>query len=162
LVQMTRRSPDPGEVEIEVKAAALNFRDVLIALGMLRGYYAQVLKIDRPQDLQLGFDCAGVIAAVGEGVADFRVGDEVMTSAPGSFTSFLTLPRTDVVHKPAGVGFEEAAAIPTAFFTAHYGLCQLAALKPGERVLIHAAAGGVGQAAVQVARAVGAEVFATA
>jgi myxalamid-type polyketide synthase MxaB len=85
-----------------------------------------------------------------------------MTSAPGGFTSFLTLPRTDVVHNPAGLSFEAAAAIPTAFFTAHYGLCQLGGLKPGERVLIHAAAGGVGQAAVQVARAVGAEVFATA
>jgi myxalamid-type polyketide synthase MxaB len=162
LVPMTRRSPGPGEVEIEVKAAALNFRDVLIALGLLKDYYAQVLKIDRAQDVRLGFDCAGVIAAVGEAVTDFRVGDEVMTSAPGCFTSFLTLKRTDVVHKPAGLGFEEAAAIPTAFFTAHYGLCQLAGLKPGERVLIHAAAGGVGQAAVQVARAVGAEVFATA
>jgi NADPH:quinone reductase-like Zn-dependent oxidoreductase len=162
LVPMTRRNPGPGEVEIEVKAAALNFRDVLIALGLLKDYYAQVLKIDRAQDVRLGFDCAGVIAAVGEGVTDFQVGDEVMTSAPGSFTSFFTLPRTDVVHKPAGLSFESAAGIPTAFFTSHYGLCQLAGLKPGERVLIHAAAGGVGQAAVQVARAVGAEVFATA
>jgi myxalamid-type polyketide synthase MxaB len=162
LVPLTRRAPGPGEVEIEVKAAALNFRDVLVALGMLKGYYAQVLAIERAEDVRLGFDCAGVVAAVGEGVKDFRVGDEVMTSTPGSFTSFFTLRRTDVVHKPAGLGFEEAAALPTAFFTAHYGLCQLAGLKPGERVLIHAAAGGVGQAAVQVAHAVGAEVFATA
>jgi myxalamid-type polyketide synthase MxaB len=162
LVPLARRRSGPGEVEIEVKAAALNFRDVLIAAGILKDYYAQVLKIDRAQDVRLGFDCAGVIAAVGEGVTDFRVGDEVMTSAPGCFTSCLTLPRTDVVHKPAGLSFESAAALPTAFFTAHYGLCQLARLLPGERVLIHAAAGGVGQAAVQVARAVGAEVFATA
>jgi len=162
LVPMTRRSPGPGEVEIEVKAAALNFRDVLIALGLLKDYYAQVLKIDRAQDVRLGFDCAGVIAAVGDGVKDFQVGDEVMTSAAGSSASFLTLPRTDVVHKPAGISFEEASALPTAFFTAHYGLLQLAQLKPGERVLIQAAAGGVGQAAVQLAQAVGAEIFATA
>jgi myxalamid-type polyketide synthase MxaB len=162
LVPMTRRNPGPGEVEIEVKAAALNFRDVLIALGILKDYYAQVLKLDRAQAVPLGFDCAGVIAAVGEGVKDFRVGDEVMTSAPGSFASFFTLRRTDVVHMPAGLTFESAAALPTAFFTAHYGLVQLAGLRPGERVLIHAAAGGVGQAAVQVACALGAEVFATA
>jgi myxalamid-type polyketide synthase MxaB len=162
LVPMARRQPGPGEVEIEVRAAALNFRDVLIALGMLRDYYAEVLKIDRAQDVRLGFDCAGTISAVGEGVTDFEVGDEVMTSAAGGSASFLTLPRTDVVHKPAGISFESASAIPTAFFTAHYGLLQLARLKPGERVLIHAAAGGVGQAAVQLAQAVGAEVFATA
>ena len=162
LVPLTRRSPGPGEVEIEVKAAALNFRDVLIALGMLKDYYAEVLKIDRAQDVRLGFDCAGTIAAVGEGVTDFKVGDEVMSSAVGSSASFLTLPHIDVVHKPAVISFEEASAIPTAFFTGHYGLLQLAQLKPGERVLIHAAAGGVGQAAVQLAQAVGAEIFATA
>jgi myxalamid-type polyketide synthase MxaB len=162
LVPQTRRSPGPGEVEIEVKAAVLNFRDVLLALGMLRDYYARVMKIERAQDIPLGFDCAGIIAAVGEGVTGFRMGDEVMSSFMGSSASFLTAPSTDVVPKPVGLSFEQAAAIPTVFLTAHYGLCQLAALKPGERVLIHAAAGGVGQAAVQVAQAVGAEVFATA
>jgi myxalamid-type polyketide synthase MxaB len=162
LVPLTRRDPGPGEVEIEVKAAALNFRDVLIALGMLRDYYSQVLKIDRAEDVRLGFDCAGTITAVGEGVTDFQVGDEVMSSAAGSCASFFTVPRTDVVHKPAGISFEEAAAIPTAFLTAHLGLLQLAKLKPGERVLIHAAAGGVGQAAMQLAQTVGAEIFATA
>jgi myxalamid-type polyketide synthase MxaB len=162
LVPQTRRPPGAGEVEIEVKAAVLNFRDVLIALGMLREYYARVQKIERAQDVPLGFDCAGVVAAVGESVTDLRVGDEVMTSYAGSFASYLIAPHTDVVPKPAGVSFEDAAAIPTAFLTAHYGLCQLAALKPGERVLIHSAAGGVGQAAVQIAQAVGAEIFATA
>jgi myxalamid-type polyketide synthase MxaB len=161
-VPMARRSPGPGEVEIEIKAAALNFRDVLITLGMLRDYYAQVFKIDRAQDVRLGFDCAGTIADVGDGVTDFKVGDEVMTFGAGSFASFLTLIGTDVVPKPAGFSFEAASAIPTVFFTAHYGLLRLAHLKAGERVLIHAAAGGVGQAAVQLAQAVGAEIFATA
>jgi myxalamid-type polyketide synthase MxaB len=162
MVPLTRRSPGPGEVEIEVKAAALNFRDVLIALGMLKEYYTDVLKIDKAEDVRLGFDCAGTIAAVCEGETVFKVGDEVMASAAGSSASFLTLPRTDVVHKPAGISFETASTIPTAFLTAHYGLLQLGQLKPGERVLIHAAAGGVGQAAVQLAQAVGAEIFATA
>jgi myxalamid-type polyketide synthase MxaB len=162
MVPLERRSPGPGEVEIEVKAAALNFRDVLVALGLLKHYYEQVLKIDSAQDVRLGFDCAGTVAAVGEGVTDFRVGDEVMTSAPGCFASFLTLAHTNVVRKPAGVSFETAAAIPTAFFTAYYGLLQLARLKAGKRVLIHAASGGVGQAAVQLAQLVGAEIFATA
>ena len=162
LVPHKRRSPGPGEVEVEIKAAALNFRDVLIALGMLKDHYATKLKITRAEDIRLGFDCAGTIAAVGEGVSDFKVGDDVMSSAVGSSASFLTLPRTDVVLKPAALSFEAACALPTVFFTAHYGLLQRAHLKPGDRILIHAASGGVGQAAVQLAKAVGAEIFATA
>lgn len=161
-VPMTRRSPGPGEVEIEVRAAALNFRDVLITLGMLKDYYAQAFKILRAEDVPLGFDCAGMIAAVGEGVADLNVGDGVMTFGAGSFASFQTLAATDVVRKPEGTSFPMASAIPTVFYTAHYALLRLAKLKPGERVLIHAAAGGVGQAAVQLAQSVGAEIFATA
>jgi myxalamid-type polyketide synthase MxaB len=162
LVPMTRRPPGPGEVEIEVKAAGLNFRDVLIVLGMLRQHYSRALNIERASDVPLGFDCAGIITAVGEGVSDLKEGDEVMSFASGSFASYLTAPATDVVPKPAGMSFEAAAAIPTVFATAHVCLLQIARLKPGERVLIHAAAGGVGQAAVQLARLVGAEVFATA
>jgi myxalamid-type polyketide synthase MxaB len=162
LVPLTRRSPGPGEVEIDIKAASLNFRDVLITLGMLRDYYVHTFKIDRAQDVRLGFDCAGTTAAVGEGVTDLKVGDEVMTFGAGSFASFLTLTGTDVVRKPAGISFETASAIPTVFYTAYYCLLQLARLRSGERVLIHAAAGGVGQAAVQLAQAVGAEIFATA
>ena len=161
-VPLTRRTPGPREVEVEIKAAALNFRDVLIALGMLKDYYASALKIERPEDIRLGFDCAGVIAAVGEDVTDFKVGDEVMSSAVGGSASYLTLPRTDVVRKPAALSFEAAAALPTVFFTAHYGLLRRAGLKAGERILIHAASGGVGQAAVQLAQAVGAEIYATA
>jgi myxalamid-type polyketide synthase MxaB len=162
VVPLIRRVPGPGEVEIEVKASALNFRDVLIALGMLKDHYAQVLKIERAQDVRIGFDCAGTIAAIGEGVTAFKVGDEVMTSAAGSSASFLTTAYTDVALKPESLTFEEAATLPTAFFTVHYGLLQLADLKAGETILIHSAAGGVGQAAVQLAKALGAEIFATA
>ncbi|HLJ19181.1 MAG TPA: beta-ketoacyl synthase N-terminal-like domain-containing protein, partial [Stellaceae bacterium] len=162
LVPLERRKPGPGEVEIEIKAAALNFRDVLISLGLLKEHYERNLKISQAEDIRLGFDCAGVISAVGEGVTDFKVGDEVMSTAAGGSASHLTLPRTDVVLKPTALSFEAASAIPTVFFTVHYGLLQLAKLKRGERILIHAASGGVGQAAVQLAKAVGAEIFATA
>jgi myxalamid-type polyketide synthase MxaB len=162
LVPLERRPPGPGEVEVEIRAAALNFRDVLIALGMLKEHYARAKGIERAEDIRLGFDHAGVIVAVGEGVAGFRVGDAVMASAIGSTASFLTLPATDVVAKPASLGFAAASALPTVFLTAHYGLLQLAGLKAGERVLIHAASGGVGQAALQIARAAGAEILATA
>jgi acyl transferase domain-containing protein/acyl carrier protein len=162
LVPLTRRRPGAGEVEIEVKANALNFRDVVIALGLLKDYYATALRIERAQDVRLGFDCAGTIAAVGEGVTDLQVGDEVMAPASGSSASFVTLSRTLVVPIPSGYRFEAASAIPTVFFTAYHAFLGLAQLKAGERVLIHAAAGGVGLAAVQLAKLVGAEVFATA
>jgi acyl transferase domain-containing protein/acyl carrier protein len=162
LVPLARRRPGVGEVEIEVKAGALNFRDVLIALGLLKAHYATTLGIERAQEVRLGFDCAGTVTAVGEGVTDVRVGDAVMAPAAGSSASFVTAPRHLVVPIPAGFRFEAAAAIPTAFFTAAHALLQLARLKAGERVLIHAAAGGVGVAAVQIAQMVGAEIYATA
>jgi myxalamid-type polyketide synthase MxaB len=156
------RPPGPGEVTVEVRAAALNFRDVLISLGMLREHYAGHLGIERAEDIRLGFDCAGTIVAVGEGVTQFKLGDAIMASAVGGSASHLTLPDTDVVLKPARLDFEASSAIPTVFLTANYGLLRLAGMKAGERVLIHAAAGGVGMAAVQLARMAGAEIFATA
>jgi acyl transferase domain-containing protein/acyl carrier protein len=162
LVPLTRRSPEAGEVEIEVKAAALNFRDVLTALGMFKTDYAETLGIHTAAALPLGFECAGTIVAVGPGVSRFAVGDDVMVAMAGRFASFVTVNVAYVVAKPVGLTIEEAAAIPVVFLTAYHGLHALARLQPGERVLIHAAAGGVGQAAVQLARAVGAEIFATA
>jgi myxalamid-type polyketide synthase MxaB len=162
LAVTARRPPGPGEVEVEIHAAALNFRDVLISLGLLREHYAGHLGIERAEDIRLGFDCAGTIVAVGEGVTQFKVGDAIMSSAVGGSASHLTLPDTDVVLKPDSLDFEAAAAIPTVFLTASYGLLRLARMQAGERVLIHAASGGVGQAAVQLARMVGAEIFATA
>jgi myxalamid-type polyketide synthase MxaB len=162
LVPLTRRRPGPGEVEIEVKANALNFRDLLIALGLLRDHYAKDLGIERAPDVRLGFDCAGTIVAVGAGVTDLQVGDAVMSPAAGSSASFVTVSRNLVVPIPAGFSFNAASAVPTVFFTAYHALLRMAQLKAGERILIHAAAGGVGQAAVQLAQFVGAEVFATA
>lgn len=162
LAPTPRRAPGPDEVEVEVRAAALNFRDVLVALGMLKEFYAAHKAVSRAEDVKLGFDAAGVISAVGVNVTQFEPGDEVMTTVMGASASHITLPVSDVALKPATLGFEDAAAIPTVFFTAYYGLITIAGLKPGMRVLIHAASGGVGQAAIQIAHAIGAEVFATA
>ncbi|WP_226594817.1 zinc-binding dehydrogenase, partial [Microseira wollei] len=161
---MTRRSPQVDEVEIQVLATGLNFRDVLNALGMLKEYYAEKLGIMQVSDLTFGLECAGIIVAVGENVSHLQVGDEVvgLITTHDAFSSFVTLPAATVVKKPTKLSFQEGATIPLAFLTAQYGLHHLAKIQPGERVLIHAAAGGVGQAAVQIALAAGAEVFATA
>ncbi len=146
----THRAPGPGEVEISVRAAGLNFRDVLNALAM------------RSDSDPLGSECGGVVVAVGAGVSHVAVGDEVMAVAPGSFASRVTTSADLVVRKAAHLTFAEAATFPMAFLTAQYALMRRAQLRKGERVLIHAAAGGVGMAAVQLAQRAGAEIFATA
>ncbi|NES05389.1 MAG: SDR family NAD(P)-dependent oxidoreductase, partial [Okeania sp. SIO2F4] len=159
---MQRRPPQGNEVEIQVKAVGLNFRDVLNSLGLLKEYYAEVLGITNVSQLTLGFECVGVIASVGENVSQWQVGDEVMALVYNGFSSFVTTPATSVLAKPKDMSFTEAATLPLTFATACYGLQHLAKIKPGDRVLIHSAAGGVGQAAVQIALQAGAEVFATA
>jgi NADPH:quinone reductase-like Zn-dependent oxidoreductase len=139
-------------VEIRVAAAAVNFRDVLYALGVLSNH----------NDTPVGSECAGTVVEVGEGVADIHRGDEVVALAAGSMASRVTVQKELVFPKLRGLSMEEAAAIPVVFLTAFYGLHRLAKIQAGERVLIHAAAGGVGQAAIQLAHKAGAEVFATA
>ena len=146
-----RRPPGRGEIEIKVEAVGLNFRDVLNALKMLPG-----------METPLGGECAGRVVAVGEAVRHFYAGDEVLAFAIGSFRSFVTIPAQFAFRKPETLTFEEAASIPVVFLTAHYGLRHLAKLAAGERILIHAASGGVGLAAVQIAQRAGAEIFATA
>jgi NADPH:quinone reductase-like Zn-dependent oxidoreductase/acyl carrier protein len=149
-----RREPGPGEVEIRVKAVGLNFRDVMIAMDLLPPVFEG--------SLDVGFECAGTIVAVGEGVEGLQVGDGVVAGAPACFGSYVTTPDYMVARKPEYLNFEEAATIPIAFLTAYYALNFLGRIRKGDRVLIHAASGGVGQAAVQIARQVGAEIFATA
>ncbi|OKH17705.1 beta-ketoacyl synthase [Hydrococcus rivularis NIES-593] len=158
----TRCSPAPGEVEIQVCAAGVNFRDVLNALGMLKEYLERMGFADAAE-VPFGGECAGKIVAVGEGVEGLQVGDEVIAAqAIGSLSSFVTVDARFVVRKPKELSFEEAATIPTTFLTAYYGLHYLAKIKKGDRLLIHSAAGGVGQAAIQLAQKAGAEVLATA
>jgi acyl transferase domain-containing protein/thioesterase domain-containing protein/NADPH-dependent curcumin reductase CurA/NAD(P)-dependent dehydrogenase (short-subunit alcohol dehydrogenase family)/acyl carrier protein len=144
-----RREPGPGEVEIRVRAAALNFADVLKAAGVFA-------------DAPFGMECAGVIERVGAGVTELCPGDEVVAIGPDSFRSHVTRDARLVAPKPAFLSLEEAATLPAAFMTVWYSLEHVARLRRGERVLIHAASGGVGLAAVQVARLAGAEIYATA
>jgi NADPH:quinone reductase-like Zn-dependent oxidoreductase/NAD(P)-dependent dehydrogenase (short-subunit alcohol dehydrogenase family) len=146
-----RRPPGPGEVEIAVRATALNFRDVLTVLDLYPG--------ELPP---LGGECAGAVVAVGPGVEGLAVGDPVAAIAPGAFASFVTARAELAVRKPERLTLAEAATVPAAFVTASYALERVAGLRPGDRVLVHAAAGGVGLAAVQLARRLGAEVLATA
>ncbi|HET7550229.1 MAG TPA: SDR family NAD(P)-dependent oxidoreductase [Gemmatimonadaceae bacterium] len=157
LRRIPRRPPGPGEVEVRVAAVGLNFLDVLKALNMAPGL---------PADAgYFGMECSGRIVAVGEGVNGLAVGDEVIaldTTASGCFRAFLTTSAAAVFPKPARLGVEEAATIPIAYQTAWYSLCELGRLREGESVLIHSAAGGVGLAALHIARERGAVIFATA
>jgi acyl transferase domain-containing protein/NADPH:quinone reductase-like Zn-dependent oxidoreductase/SAM-dependent methyltransferase len=146
-----RRAPERNEVEIRVRATGLNFKDVLNAMGMYPGNAGP-----------LGGECAGEVVAVGEGVTDLKVGDGVIALTAGSFSTYLTLPADLVVRKPEHLTYGEAAALAIPFITAYYTLVHLGGMRAGDRVLIHAAAGGVGLAAVQLAQRAGAEIFATA
>ena len=153
-VPFERESPAPGQVEIEVRATGLNFSDVLKALGLYPGIKDAIVP--------LGIEASGVVTAVGEGVTRFKIGDEVLGVVPYAFASHARTADYAIVHKPKAVDFDAASTIPITFLTAYYGLVRLAQMQPGERVLIHAGAGGVGLAAIQIAQQIGAEVFATA
>ncbi len=146
-----RRVPEKREVEIRVRASGLNFRDVLNVLGMYPGDPGPV-----------GSECAGIVVALGEEVSEFFVGDEVIALAKGAFKSHAIANADLVAPKPTWMSFTEAVTIPITFLTAYYGLHSLAKIKAGDRVLIHAAAGGVGLAAVQLAQRAGAVVYGTA
>ena len=146
-----RRSPGPGEVEIRVHATGLNFRDVLNALGTYPGDAGA-----------LGSECAGVVTAVGGGVDAFEVGDPVFGMVQDSFRTYAIGEADLLTRKPTALSFAEVATIPITFLTSYYALHHLGGMRAGDRVLIHAAAGGVGMAAVQLALRAGAEVFGTA
>jgi acyl transferase domain-containing protein/aryl carrier-like protein/ubiquinone/menaquinone biosynthesis C-methylase UbiE len=154
LVETRRREPGPDEVEIQVSAATLNFRDVMKVLG--------IYPTDGEDYMLLGDECAGRIVAAGDNVSGLQVGDEVIAIAPGSLGSFVTTKALLTRRKPDHLSADEAATIPIGFLTASYALEHLGRISEGERVLIQAGTGGVGLAAIQIARRVGAEVFATA
>ena len=153
-----RRAPGTGEVEIAVEATGLNFRDVLWALSMLP---EEILE-DGFAGPRLGLECAGRITAVGSGVKGFKVGDAVVAFAQSGFATHIVVPDLVVAPAPAGLDPMAAATVPVAFLTAYYGLVSCARLKRGEWVLVHGGAGGVGLAALQIAKLKGARVIATA
>jgi acyl transferase domain-containing protein/NADPH:quinone reductase-like Zn-dependent oxidoreductase/acyl carrier protein len=151
------RAPGPGEVAIDVHAAGLNFRDVMWAMGLL----PEEALIDGFAGPTFGLECAGIVRAVGTGVDDLAVGDRVAGFAPASLSTQVTTAAHAVTRIPAETSFAAAATIPVTFVTAIYALGTLAQLAPGETVLIHGGAGGVGLAAIQYAKYRGAVVIAT-
>ena len=146
---------EPGGLAVDVRAAGCNFFDIL----MVRGQY----QVKPPFPFVPGAELAGVVAAVGAGVNGFRPGDRVLASAGlGAFAERAVVAARAAWHIPDGMSFEEAAAFPIVYPTSHAGLVLRARLQAGETLLVHAAAGGVGLAAVQIGKALGARVIATA
>jgi acyl transferase domain-containing protein/NADPH:quinone reductase-like Zn-dependent oxidoreductase/thioester reductase-like protein/acyl carrier protein len=151
-------APKENEVQIDIHAAALNFRDVMIALSLLpeksyeRSYYGR----------NLGLEASGVVTAVGKDVTDLQVGDRVMTGEPCCFANRLNAPASRVVKLDQRVPFEDAASLQSVYNTSHHALINLARIRKGETVLIHSAAGGIGHAAISIAKHVGAVIHATA
>ncbi|WP_198670857.1 sulfolipid-1 biosynthesis phthioceranic/hydroxyphthioceranic acid synthase [Mycolicibacterium smegmatis] len=155
LVACERVPPGPGQIEVAVSASGVNFADVLVAYGRYPSFDGR-----RPQ---LGLDFTGVVTAVGPDVTEHHVGDHVGgVCGDGCWRTFITCDASRAVPLPAGLSDEQAAAVTTGHGTAWYGLHELARVKAGEKVLIHSGTGGVGQAAIAIARAAGAEIFATA
>lgn len=136
------------EVEIKVKATSMNFKDIMVTMGQLSQPY-------------IGVECAGIISGIGSKVTDLKIGDRVTAMSEGAYSTHTRCLGTSVQKIANSMTFEDASTIPVIFCTAYYSLFDLGRLQKGERILIHAAAGGVGQAAIMLAKMVGAEVFAT-
>jgi NADPH:quinone reductase-like Zn-dependent oxidoreductase len=158
-VLQVQERPDPpvgaGEVRIAVKAAGINFADTMARVGLYP---------DAPKPpCVMGYEVAGEVESLGEGVSDFEVGDRVMAGTRfGGQAELVTVPADQVLPLPDRLSFEQGAAFPVNYGTAYAALIIMGSLREGDRVLIHAAAGGVGIAATQIARNVGAEIFGTA
>jgi NADPH:quinone reductase-like Zn-dependent oxidoreductase len=158
-VLQVQERPDPpvgpGEVRIAVKAAGINFADTMARVGLYP---------DAPKPpCVLGYEVAGEIESMGEGVEGHKVGDRVMAGTRfGGQAELVTVPADQALSFPQDWSFGQAAALPVNYGTAYAAMVSMGGLREGERVLIHAAAGGVGISAVQIAKAIGAEIFGTA
>ncbi|KAL1862392.1 Type I Iterative PKS [Paecilomyces lecythidis] len=137
-----------NQVEIEVKATGVNFKDVVVSMGQLSQPY-------------IGIECSGIVSAVGKDVKDIQIGQRVMALVEGGYSTYARCPESSVVEIPDEMPFEVAGVLPVVFCTAYYGLFDLGHLQTGDRVLIHAGAGGVGQAAIMLAQMAGADIFVT-
>lgn len=135
-------------VRIQVKASGLNFHDIMTSMGQIKSSH-------------MGFEAAGVVTATGKNVSDLQIGDRVVALGHDLLTNVAHVPRTHAHKFPDTLSFETAASLPVVYTTAYYSLFNLARVQPGDKVLVHAAAGGLGHAAIDVCRYAGAEVFAT-
>ena len=146
----------PGEIRIAVKAAGINFADLMARSGV----YPDAPK---PPSV-IGYEVAGEVESVGDGVEDYAAGDRVVAGTRfGGYAELVSVPvEGQVLRLPDSLSFEQGAAIPVAYATAYAGLVIMGGLRKGDRALVHAAAGGVGIAATQVAKDIGAEIFGTA
>lgn len=135
-------------VKIQIKAMGMNFKDIMVSLGQIDADY-------------FGAECSGVLVGVGPNVKNLAVGDRVCGVPQGSYATYGRCKSSGVAKIPDDMSFAVAASMPTVYCTAYYSLIDIARLLPGETILIHAAAGGVGQAAINLAQMVGAEVYAT-
>ncbi|XP_078694356.1 uncharacterized protein LOC144923576 [Branchiostoma floridae x Branchiostoma belcheri] len=141
------------QVKVQVHAAGVNFKDVMMALGLLDGLTLQT---------QFGLECSGTVVEVGSSVEHVKVGDEVIAFGDHCFASHVDCHKQFVVKKPPNVNWTDAAGFSMVFLTAYYALVERACLRSGQSVLVHSACGGVGQAAIQIARVVGARIICTA
>lgn len=158
-VLQVKEAPDPtaqaGQVRVRVKAAGINFADLVARTGMYQDA--------PPMPCVVGYEVAGVVDQLGEGVTGLAIGDRVFAMPRfGGYTDTLAIAAEQVFRMPEKMSFEEAAALPVVYLTAHHMMLFTGRLRPGMRVLIHSAAGGVGLAAIDLARAHGCEIFGTA
>ena len=135
------------KIRIMVKAMGVNFKDVMVTLGQVEGY--------------LGHDCSGIVSEIGSSVTNVCVGDRVCALGRETFSTTLECNALNAIRIPDEMSFVDGASIPAVFCTAYYSLVTIAQLRQGETVLIHAAAGGVGQAAIMIAQMIGADIYAT-
>lgn len=138
-----------NDVEISIQAAGLNFKDVMMSLGQIPFYH------------DLGLECSGVVSAIGSNVSDIKVGDRVCGMVQGAYATSVRVNNAVVARIPPDIGFAEAASIPVVFCTARYALSDMGRLSKGDSVLIHAASGGVGQAAIMLAQHAEADIYVT-
>lgn len=148
----------PDDVVVAVAATGLNFRDVMWAMGLLP---EEALE-DGFAGATIGMELSGHVVAIGSNIKDLSVGDAVMAIAPAAFSTHVVVSRSGVARLPETVSPVAAATVPVAFLTAYYAMIELGRIRAGETILIHGAAGGVGLAALQVAKLAGAKVIATA
>src|SRR5713226_4718841 len=155
LAEIEAAEPAAGQVRIRNRAAALNFFDIL----QIQGKY----QIKPPFPFTPGAEVAGTVDALGDGVTAWAVGDRVLAMPQGNgFAEYSITPEARVFRMPSGMDFPEAAAVPIVYHTSYFALTQRAALKSGEWLLVHAGASGVGMSAIQIGKALGARIIATA